>query len=144
MGHSMRIYFIGILVAFLGLLAANQVQANDLCGLRSDAVFTVERWKALPGDDGKIVYTVGLVSMDDKAITEVGGRVEFFSGSVRIASVRLVLDRPVQPKARFELRLKQVEGDSEGGMIGDNEPSITALACVSDIGYADGSGVIIN
>jgi hypothetical protein len=140
----MRIYFIGIVVAFLGLLAAGQVQANELCGQRSGGVFTVERWKAMPDDDGKILYTVGLVSMDDKTITEVGGRVEFFSGSVRVAAVRLVLDKPVQPKARFELHLKQVEGDSEGGMIGDNDASITALACVSDIGYADGSGVIIN
>jgi hypothetical protein len=140
----MRIYFIGILVAFLGLLAASQVQADELCGLRSSGVFAVEHWKAMPGDDGKIIYSVGLASMDDKAITEVGGRMEFFSGSVRVVSVRLVLDGPVEPKARFELVLKQVEGDSEGGMVGDNEPSITALACISDISYADGSGVIIN
>jgi hypothetical protein len=140
----MRIYFIGILVAFLGLLAAGQVQAEELCGQRSDGIFTVEHWKAMPDDDGRIVYTVGLVSRDEKAINEVGGRVEFFSGSVRVASVRLVLDKPVQPKSRFELRLKQVEGDSDGGMIGDNDASITALACVGDIGYADGSGVIIN
>jgi hypothetical protein len=33
MGHSMRIYVFGILVAFLGLLAAGQVQADAACYL---------------------------------------------------------------------------------------------------------------
>jgi hypothetical protein len=32
----MRIYFIGIMVAFLGLLAANQVQAGSWCALACD------------------------------------------------------------------------------------------------------------
>jgi hypothetical protein len=139
----MRIYFIGILVAFLGLLAASQVQAEGRCGLRSDKIFTVGAWRALPGDDGRVVYKALLFSNDEKAITQVGGTVEFYSGSIKIASIPLALDTPVAAKSHHELVFVEPAG-SPDGLIGDNDPIITALACVDHISYADGSGVIIN
>jgi hypothetical protein len=141
----MRIYIFGILVAVLGLLAAGQVQADERCGLRSSSVFKVERWKSEWKEEAKAaIYTLMLVSRDDKEVKDVGGSLELFAKDIRIASVPLALDRPVKPGARFELTLTQTEDVGEGGVIGDNDAGITALACISNISYADGSGVIIN
>lgn len=141
----MRIYFIGILVALLGLLAASQVQAGALCGLRSEGVFKVERWKSEWKEASKAaVYTVSLTSRDDKEIKDVGGAFELFAKDIKVASMPLVLDQPVKPYSRFELKLIQTKDVGEGGVVGDNDAGITALACVSNISYADGSGVIIN
>ncbi|MCB1445364.1 MAG: hypothetical protein KDJ87_06060 [Rhizobiaceae bacterium] len=38
----MRLYIIGIMVGALGLVAANQVRAEERCGLMSDAALTVQ------------------------------------------------------------------------------------------------------
>jgi hypothetical protein len=145
MGHSMRIYIFGILVAVLGLLAAGQVQADERCGLRSSSVLKVESWVSEWNEASKAaIYAVILVSRDDKEIKHVGGSLELFAKDTRIALVPLVLEHPVKPGARFELTLTQTEDIGEGGVIGDNDAGITALACISNISYADGSGVIIN
>jgi hypothetical protein len=139
----MRIYIFGILVAFLGLLVVGQVRADERCGLKSDKVFSVGAWRALPGDDGRVVYKALLFSNDEKAIAEAGGTVEFYSGSIKITSIPLTLDKPVAAKSHYELSFVE-PADSPDGLIGDNDPIITALACVDHIGYADGSGVIFN
>jgi len=141
----MRIYIIGVLVAFLGLLVVGQVRASERCGLRSDRVFEIESWKSEWKEEAKAaIYTLVLVSRDDKEIRGVGGSLELFAKDIRIASVPLTLARSVKPGARFELKLTQTQDIGEGGVIGDNDAGITALACISDISYADGSGVIIN
>jgi hypothetical protein len=141
----MRIYIFGILVAFLGLLAAGQVQAGELCGLRSSSVFKVESWTSEWNEASKAaIYSVTLVSRNEKEISGVGGALEFFAKDIKIASVPLVLKRPVKPGARFELKLVQTSDIGEGGIIGANDAGIVALACISGISYADGSGVIIN
>jgi hypothetical protein len=141
----MRIYVFGILVAFLGLLAAGQVQAGGLCGLRSSSVFKVVSWTSEWNEASKAaIYSVALVSRNDKEISGVGGSLEFFARDIKVASVPLFLEHNVKPGARFELKLVQTSDIGEGGIIGANDAGIVALACIGDIRYADGSGVIIN
>jgi len=42
----MRLYIIGLMVGVIGLVAANQVRAEDRCGPRSDSVFKVAGWQS--------------------------------------------------------------------------------------------------
>jgi hypothetical protein len=139
----MRLYIIGIMVGAIGLVAANQVRADERCGLRSDGVFKVERWKSETASDRQVRYTIDLVSKDKKAIREVSGDVEFFATTTRIAVVPLKLDREVAPKSRFTI-VQTVGETPHGAIVGDNDRGIDVLACVSSITHADGSGVIIN
>ena len=142
MGHSMRIYFFGILVAFLGLLAAGQVRADERCGLRSDAVLTVQRWHVEQvAKPGKYQLQVYIDSLDPKPIKNVSGKIEFFAGKDQILSLPLTFHYPIQPGSHFVLSFdkKKLPNPILAGA-----PDVVALACVASISYADGSGVIIN
>jgi hypothetical protein len=140
----MKLYLIAILVALVGLWASGQVQAAEPCGLRSDRVFSVERWTAETGLGDEIYYTVTMKSTDDKTINSVGGTIEFFLDGASIASPRITLDRPVAAHAETTIHLAYaVTGDSSK-LTGTGKTSVTALACVDSIDYVDGSGVIIN
>jgi hypothetical protein len=137
----MRIYFFGILVAFLGLLAAGQVQADERCGLRSDRVLTVQRWNVEQVKPGKYELQVYLDSLDPKPIKNVSGRIEFFAGKDHILSLPLVFRYPIQLGSHFvvDFNKKKLPNPILAGA-----PDVLALACVSSVSYADGSGVIIN
>jgi len=141
MGHSMRIYIFGILVALLGLLVVGQVRADERCGLRSDAVLTVQRWNVEQVKPGKYELQVYLDSLDPKDIAHVSGTIEFFVGKDHILSAPLTFKYPIPVHAHFVINShkKKLPNPILAGA-----PDVVALACVSDISYADGSGVIIN
>ena len=138
----MRIYIIGILVAFLGLLVVGQVRADERCGLKSDAVLTVQRWNVEQvAKPGKYELQVYLDSLDPKDIAHVSGTIEFFAGKDHILSVPLTFKYPIPVHTHFVINFhkKKLPNPILAGA-----PDVVALACVSSVSYADGSGVIIN
>lgn len=137
----MRLYIIGIMVGALGLVAANQVRADERCGLRSDAVLKVQRWNVEETTAGKYEIDVYLDSRDPKPIRNVSGSIEFFAGKEKILKLPLVFRYPIRFKSHFLLTF---ERRTLPAPILAGAPDVEALACVAAITYADGSGVIIN
>jgi hypothetical protein len=137
----MRMYVIGFMVGVIGLVAANQVHAEERCGLRSDAVLKVQRWNVGRIKPGKYQVEVYLDSLDSKTIKNVSGSIEFFAGKENILSLPLILRYPVRFDSHFAL---DFERNTLPLPLLADAPDIEALACVAAIEYTDGSGVIIN
>jgi hypothetical protein len=140
-GIQMRLYIIGFMVGVIGLVAANQVRADERCGLRSDAVLKVQRWNVEQTGPHTFEIEVHLDSKDPKTITDVTGSVEFFAGNGRILTLPLRFEYPIQFKSHFRLRFERKELPAP---ITVRAPDVEAFACVDTVIYADGSGVIIN
>ncbi|MDB5552003.1 MAG: hypothetical protein JWL86_1987 [Rhizobium sp.] len=129
-------------MAFLGLLAAGQVQADERCGLRSDAVLTVQRWNVEQvAKPGKYELQVYLDSLDPKPIKNISGRIEFFAGRDHILSLPLTFPYPIQLGSHFVVNFNKKKLPNP---ILAGAPDVVALACVASVSYTDGSGVIIN
>lgn len=137
----MRMYIIGFMVGVVGLVAAGQVRADERCGLRSDAVLKVQRWHVEKTKPGKYEVDVYLDSMDPKEIKTVSGSIEFFVGRDHILTLPLRFPYRLQLKSHF---LQSFERKTLPVPILAGAPDVEAFACVADITYADGSGVIIN
>lgn len=137
----MKLYLIAIVVALIGLWVSSEVQADELCGLRSDGVFSVENWKMEVLEDNQARYTVELLSKDDKAIRSVGGTVEFYAKSNHpLVRFPLRLEKPVPARGRIVLTFRQARS-----LVPRNLKSgLMVEACVDSIDYVDGSGTIIN
>lgn len=140
----MKMYLVAIVIAFIGLLISSEIKAAELCGLRSDRVFTVKSWKVEPAADDELDYTIVVKSNDDKAIKSVGGTIEFFVGKKSIASTKIILYQPVAAHAEAELDLGGPDDDKSDKLLKPGKLKITALACVDSVEYSDGSSVIIN
>jgi hypothetical protein len=143
-GHSMRLYLIAIILAFVGLWISSEVHADGLCGLRTSHVFSVESWEAENAADDEIDYVISLKSRDDKAIKSVGGTVEFFLGGHSAASLQIAFDQPLKAQAVTTLYLGAPSTKSSARLVGAGKGKVTALACIDHIDYVDGSGTIIN
>lgn len=137
----MRMYIIGVMVGVIGLVAANQVRADEHCGLKSGAVLKVQRWNVEQAKPGKYQLEVYLDSMDPKKIKTISGTVEFFAGKDNILTLPLIFRYPIQFKSHFAL---DFERHKLPVPILAKAPDVEAFACVAAINYADGSGVIIN
>jgi len=137
----MRMYIIGAMVGAIGLVAANQVRADEHCGLKSGAVLTVQRWNVEQTKPGKYHVEVYLDSMDPKKIKNVSGTIEFFAGKDSILTLPLIFRYPIQFKSHFALDFDRKKLPVP---ILAKAPDVEAFACVAAINYADGSGVIIN
>lgn len=137
----MRMYIIGVMVGVMGLVAANQVRADEHCGLKSGTVLKVQRWNVEQIKPGKYDVDVFLDSMDPKVIKNVTGSIEFFAGKDHILTLPLRFPYRLQLKSHF---LQSFERRKLPVPILANAPDVEAFACVSSIDYADGSGVIIN
>jgi hypothetical protein len=117
----MRLYLIAILVTFAGLWICSVVQADELCGLRTSHLFSVESWKAETGLGDEIYYTVTLKS-----------------------SPRIALDQPVVAHAETTIHLVSPVSRGTQKLVSARKNKVTALACIDSIDYVDGSGTIIN
>lgn len=137
----MRMYVIGVLVGVMGLVAANQVRADEHCGLKSASVLKVQRWSVEKAESGKYEVAVYLDSMDPKVIKNVSGSIEFFAGKDHILTLPLRFPYRLQLKSHF---LQSFERRKLPVPILANAPDVEAFACVAAINYADGFGVIIN
>jgi hypothetical protein len=137
----MRMYVIGVMVGVIGLVAANQVQADEHCGLKSASVLKVQRWNVEKTKFGKYEVEVYLDSMDPKVIKNVSGSIEFFAGKDHILTLPLRFPYQLQLKSHF---LQSFERRTLPVPILAKAPDVEAFACVAAINYADGSGVIIN
>lgn len=89
-------YVIGVMVGIIGLVAANQVRADEHCGLKSGAVLKVQRWNVEQTKPGKYELDVHLDSMEPKVIKNVSGSIGFFAGK----------DHILTPPLRFPYRLR--------------------------------------
>jgi hypothetical protein len=134
-------YIIGVMVGIAGLVAANQVRADEHCGLKSGAVLQVQRWTIEQTRPGKYEIDVYLGSMDPKVIRNVSGSIEFFAGTDRILALPLRFPYRLQLKSHF---LQSFERQKLPVPILARAPDVEVFACVAAIDYADGSGVIIN
>ena len=134
-------YVIGVMVGVVGLVAANQVQADEHCGLKSASVLKVQRWNVEKTESGKYEVEVYLDSMDPKKIKNVSGTIEFFAGKDHILTLPLRFRYRLQLKSHF---LQSFERRKLPVPILADAPDVEAFACVAAINYADGSGVIIN
>ena len=134
-------YIIGVMVGVIGLVAANQVRADEHCGLKSGAVLKVQRWNVEQSKPGKYHIEVYLDSMDPKKIKNVSGTIEFFAGKDNILTLPLIFRYPIQFKSHFWLDFDRKRLPVP---VLTNAPDVEAFACVAAINYADGSGVIIN
>jgi hypothetical protein len=137
----MRMYIIGVMVGVIGLVAANQVRADEHCGLKSAAVLNVQRWTIEQTKPGKYELDVYLDSMDPKVIKNVTGSIEFFAGKDHILTVPLRFPYQLQFNSHF---LQSFERHKLPVPMLAKAPDVEAFACVASINYADGSGVIIN
>jgi hypothetical protein len=137
----MRMYIIGVTVGVIGLVAANQVRADEHCGLRSGTVLKVQRWNVEQTKTGKYELDVYLDSMDPKVIKNVSGTIEFFAGKDHILTVPLKFPYRLQFQSHF---LQSFERKKLPVPMLAKAPDVEASACVAAINYADGSGVIIN
>lgn len=137
----MRMYVIGFMVGVIGLVAANQVRADERCGLKSGTVLKVRSWNIEKTQSGKYEIDVYLDSMDPKVIKNVSGSIEFFAGKDHILTLPLRFPYRLQLKSHF---LQSFERRKLPVPILANAPDVQAFACVAAINYADGSGVIIN
>jgi len=139
----MKMYLIAIVIALVGLWISSEVQAGDLCGLRTSGVFDVENWQA-QGIKGAIDLAVTLRSKDKKAIKGVGGRAEFFAGGKSIAAFQIYLKQPVEARGAITLRSSERRTKQAETLLDTDKANVHVLACVDSIEYVDGSGVIIN
>jgi hypothetical protein len=137
----MRIYFIGLMVGVMGLVAANQVRADEHCGLKSGTVVKVQRFNVEQAEPGKYELAIFLDSLDPKPIRNLGGSIEFFAGKDHILSVPLRFPSRLQVNSEFLQSFKSKELPVP---ILAGAPDVMAFACVSSVTYEDGSGVIIN
>lgn len=136
-------YLIAIVVALLGLWVSSEVRANELCGLRSSGVFSVERW-TIRQTEGGIDYRITLRSRDAKAIRNVGGSVEFFLGGRSAARMQIVLKQDVAPGDTVNLQVSKAQGDDTVKLTQAPAGEVKVRACIAGIEYQDGSGLIIN
>ena len=137
----MRMYVIGFMVGVIGLVAANQVRADEPCGLRSHVVFKVAHWDAEKSAAGRTHVSVYLRSLDPKPISDVSGSVEFFAGGRSLLSRPIKLNWPVRHGSLFVI---DFDARDPAAVIRDGAGHLNVQACVADITYADGSGTIIN
>jgi len=127
------------MVGVIGLVAANQVRAEEDCGLRSDGVFKVANWHIKKEQLGLARISIELVSLDPKPIRDVSGSVEFISGGKSISSLPIRLREPARFSEGFPLEYL----DRDKARVKRLAVS-KVIACVASITYTDGSGVIIN
>ncbi|MBL0374726.1 hypothetical protein JJB09_22180 [Rhizobium sp. KVB221] len=140
----MRMYMIAIVVAAIGLWASGQAQAKDFCGQRSATVFSVKKWDA-SSRDGNIHYTVTLASGEQKAVTRVGGTIEFIGKAMKpITHSRIELSEPIEAKGEVDIVFSEPETEVNKRLLANAKNDIHVLACVDSVEYADGSGTIIN
>jgi len=139
----MKIYLIAIVIALVGLWISSEVQANELCGLRTSGVFDVESWKA-QATKGAIDFTVSLRSKDEKAIKDVGGSVEFLVDDKPLMRFQIYVKQPVEPLGTISVRSSERWTAEAERLLGAAKANVRVLACVDSIEYVDGSGVIIN
>ena len=137
----MRMYIIGAMVGVIGLVAANQVRADEHCGLKSGAVLKVQRWHVDETRPGKYELDIYLDSVDPKPIKNVTGSIEFFAGRDHVLSLPLRFPYRLQFKSHF---LQSFQRKTLPVPILAGAPDVEVFACVASTDYADGSGIIIN
>ncbi len=137
----MRLYIIGIMIGAIGLVAANQVRAQERCGLKSGAVLSVQRWNVEEIKRGKYKVAVYLDSMHPKVMKNVSGSIEFFAGGDHILTLPLRFPYRLQFKSHFAVTFERRKLPAP---IMVHAPDVEAIACVSAINYADESGLIFN
>ena len=137
----MRIYIFGLMVGVFGLVAANQVRADEHCGLKSGTVIKVQRFNVEQTAPGKYELDVFLDSLDPKPIKNLSGSIEFFAGKDHILTLPLRFPYRLQRNSEF---LQSYKRKKLPVPILAGAPDVEAFACVAAIGYEDGTGVIIN
>ncbi len=134
-------YVIGIMVGLAGLVAANQVRADEHCGLKSPGVVEVLHWSAEAPEKGKYELAVFLESKDPKPIRRLSGSIEFFAGHDHILTMPLHFAYRLQQKAEF---MQKVERRKLPTPILAGAPDVAVFGCVAAVEYEDGTSVIIN
>jgi hypothetical protein len=137
----MRMYIIGVMVGIMGLVAANQVRADERCGLKSGSVIKVESWNVEQIKPGKYKLAVFLDSLDPKVIKNVSGSIEFFAGKDHILTVPLRFPYRLQLNSEFMQSFTRTKLPAP---ILAKAPDVEAFACVAAVEYEDGTSVIVN
>ena len=137
----MRMYVIGVMVGVIGLVAANQVRADEHCGLKSPSVMQVLHWSVEQAKPGKYELAVFVESKDPKPIKTVSGSIEFFAGKDRVFTMPLRFAYRLQFNSEF---MQSVSRKKLPVPILAKAPDVQAFACVAAVDYEDGTSVIIN
>jgi hypothetical protein len=129
------------MVGAIGLIAANQVRADEHCGLKSGTMLKVQRWNVEQIKPGKYDVDVFLDSTDPKVIKNVTGTIEFFAGKGHILTLPLRFPYRLQLKSHFPQSFKRKK---PAVPILAEAPDIEAFACVAAVDYENGTSVVIN
>lgn len=125
----------------MGLFAANQVRADEHCGVKSPSVMQVLHWSVEQTTPGKYELAVFVESRDPKVIKNVSGSVEFFAGKDHIFTMPLRFAYRLQPNSEF---MQSVKRKRLPVPIVHKAPDVEAFACVAAVDYEDGTSVVIN
>ena len=130
-------YIIGVMVGIAGLVAANQVRADEHCGLKSPSVMEVLHWSVEQAKPGKYELAVFVESKDPKPIKTV----EFFADKDRVFTMPLRFAYRLQLNSEF---MQSVDRKKLPVPILAKAPDVEVFACVAAVDYEDGTRVIVN
>lgn len=137
----MRMYIIGVMVGIAGLVAANQVRADEHCGLKSAGVMDVLHWDVEQAKPEKYELAVFVESKDPNPIKTVSGSIEFFAGKDRVFTMPLRFAYRLQLNSEF---MQSVDRKKPPVPILAKAPDVEVFACVAAVDYEDGTRVIVN